>query len=155
MRQVKAHAVAALCNFCRCSRATMSALLNLILESYKSTMKVLGTEWSNEPGFGELLHSDQLKVIQKTLFTNIIQCDFFCHSQPSYSPSVSDGLMSAKDSGNIEDESIKQVPASQSTAGPDRREHRRFSSSAFASSLSWDSDSEKEALDGNRRPLFQ
>lgn len=95
-----------------------------------------------------------LKVIPKnTLFAPIIKCDSLCHSQPSYS--VSDGLMSAKDSGNTEDESFKQVQASQSNTGPDRRVHRRYSSSAFASSLSWDSDSEKEALDGNRRLVFQ
>lgn len=62
--------------------------------------------------------------------------------------------MSAKDPGNTEDESSKQVQASQPSTGPERRAHRRFSSSAFASSLSWDSDSEKEALDGNRRLMF-
>lgn len=37
------------------------------------------------------------------------------------------------------------------SAEPERSAKRRLRSSAFASSLSWDSDSEKETLDGNTR----
>ncbi|KAF3700594.1 Protein Wiz Widely-interspaced zinc finger-containing protein [Channa argus] len=65
-----------------------------------------------------------------------------CTSQSSTSPSVSDGPMSARCSwAHAADETH--------TEGPDldRGAQRRFRSSAFPSSLSWDSDSEKEALD--------
>lgn len=77
----------------------------------------------------------------------------FCHHfQSSCSPNVRDGPMSAKGSwGNAEDEGSEQIQGPQPTAEPERGAQRRFRSSAFASSLSWDSDSEKEALDGNRQ----
>lgn len=58
--------------------------------------------------------------------------------------------MSAKGSwGDAEDAGSEQIQGPQPTAEPERGAQRRFRSSAFASSLSWDSDSEKEALDGN------
>lgn len=54
--------------------------------------------------------------------------------------------MSARCSwGHAGDEGSKQTEG----ADPGRSTQRRFRSSAFPSSLSWDSDSEKEALDGN------
>lgn len=50
--------------------------------------------------------------------------------------------MSARCSwGHAGDEGSKQTEAAD--------QERRFRSSAFPSSLSWDSDSEKETLDGN------
>lgn len=59
--------------------------------------------------------------------------------------------MSAKCSwGHAGDEGSKQTEGTQSpSADPGRSAQRRFRSSAFPSSLSWDSDSEKETLDGN------
>lgn len=43
----------------------------------------------------------------------------------------------------------------QSGAEPGRGAQRTLKSSAFTSSLSWDSDSEKEALDGNSSCLLE
>ncbi len=58
--------------------------------------------------------------------------------------------MSAKGSwGHAGDEGPKQTEGTQPSADPGRSAQRRFRSSAFPSSLSWDSDSEKETLDGN------
>lgn len=60
--------------------------------------------------------------------------------------------MSAKGSwGHAGDEGSKQTEGAQPSAEPERSAQRRFRSSAFPSSLSWDSDSEKETLDGNIR----
>ncbi|XP_026180213.1 protein Wiz isoform X4 [Mastacembelus armatus] len=69
-----------------------------------------------------------------------------CTLQSSCSPNVSDGLMSWGHSG---DEGSKQSECTQPSAEPGTSTPRRFRSSAFPSSLSWDSDSEKETLDGN------
>lgn len=65
------------------------------------------------------------------------------HLQSSCSPNASDGLMSAK--GSLE------TRGTQPSAEPERSAQKRLRSSAFPSSLSWDSDSEREALDGNTR----
>ncbi|XP_027141211.1 protein Wiz isoform X2 [Larimichthys crocea] len=66
----------------------------------------------------------------------------------SCSPNVGDGLMSAKCLwGHAGDEGSKQDEGSQPSTDPGRSAQRRFRSSAFPSSLSWDSDSEKETLD--------
>ncbi|XP_042247504.1 protein Wiz isoform X2 [Thunnus maccoyii] len=72
-----------------------------------------------------------------------------CTLQSSCSSNVRDGLMSAKCSwGHPGDEGSKQTEGTQSpSADPGRSAQRRFRSSAFPSSLSWDSDSEKETLD--------
>ncbi|XP_026180211.1 protein Wiz isoform X2 [Mastacembelus armatus] len=67
-----------------------------------------------------------------------------CTLQSSCSPNVSDGLMSWGHSG---DEGSKQSECTQPSAEPGTSTPRRFRSSAFPSSLSWDSDSEKETLD--------
>ncbi|XP_029292873.1 protein Wiz isoform X2 [Cottoperca gobio] len=66
-----------------------------------------------------------------------------CTLQSSCSPKVRDGLMSAKCSGG---HAVDEGPE-QPSAEPGRSAQRRFRSSAFPSSLSWDSDSEKEILD--------
>ncbi|XP_041673375.1 protein Wiz-like isoform X4 [Cheilinus undulatus] len=67
-----------------------------------------------------------------------------CTLQSSCSPDVSDGPMSAKRSWTpAGDEGPEKAEASD----PGRSAQRRFRSSAFPSSLSWDSDSEKETLD--------
>ncbi|XP_074551863.1 protein Wiz-like isoform X2 [Halichoeres trimaculatus] len=67
-----------------------------------------------------------------------------CTLQTSCSQDVSDGLMSPKCSWTpAADESPKQTES----ADAGRSAQRRFRSSAFPSSLSWDSDSEKETLD--------
>ena len=42
-----------------------------------------------------------------------------------------------------------QTEGSQPSADPGKSAQKRLRSSAFPSSLSWDSDSEKETLDGN------
>lgn len=52
--------------------------------------------------------------------------------------------------GHAGDEGSKQDEGSQPSTDPGRSAQRRFRSSAFPSSLSWDSDSEKETLDGNK-----
>ncbi|XP_033501062.2 protein Wiz isoform X1 [Epinephelus lanceolatus] len=71
-----------------------------------------------------------------------------CTLQSSRSPNVRDGLMPAKCSwGHAGDEGPKQTEGPQPSAEPGRSAQRRFRSSAFPSSLSWDSDSEKETLD--------
>lgn len=58
--------------------------------------------------------------------------------------------MSAKCSwGQDGDEGPVQTEGSQPSVDPGKNAQRRFRSSAFPSSLSWDSDSEKETLDGN------
>lgn len=58
--------------------------------------------------------------------------------------------MSAKCSwGHAGDEGPGRTEGGQPSADPGRSAQRRFRSSAFPSSLSWDSDSEKETLDGN------
>ncbi|CAJ1075662.1 protein Wiz isoform X2 [Xyrichtys novacula] len=67
-----------------------------------------------------------------------------CTLQSSCSRDVSDGLMSPKCSWTpAEDVGPKQTEGTD----PGRSAQRRFRSSAFPSSLSWDSDSEKETLD--------
>lgn len=84
--------------------------------------------------------------------TKVYKCVCFFHDglQSSCSPNVRDGLMSAKCSwGHAGDEGPKQTEGTQPSADPGRSAQRRFRSSAFPSSLSWDSDSEKETLDGN------
>ncbi|XP_073350182.1 protein Wiz [Pagrus major] len=71
-----------------------------------------------------------------------------CTLQSSCSPNARDGLMSAKYSwGHAGDEGPKPTEGTQPSADPGRSAQRRFRSSAFPSSLSWDSDSEKETLD--------
>ncbi|XP_051243251.1 protein Wiz isoform X2 [Dicentrarchus labrax] len=71
-----------------------------------------------------------------------------CTLQSSCSPDVRDGLMSAKCSwGHAGDEGPKQSEGTQPSVDRGRSAQRRFRSSAFPSSLSWDSDSEKETLD--------
>ncbi|KAM9346173.1 protein Wiz [Symphorus nematophorus] len=71
-----------------------------------------------------------------------------CTLQSSCSPNVRDSPMSAKCSwGHAGDEGPKQTEGTQPSAEPGRSAQRRFRSSAFPSSLSWDSDSEKETLD--------
>ncbi len=58
--------------------------------------------------------------------------------------------MSAKCSwGRAADVGPQQTESTQPSVDPGRSAQRRFRSSAFPSSLSWDSDSEKETLDGN------
>lgn len=63
--------------------------------------------------------------------------------QPLSSGDVEDDLMSAGEEGP------------QPGAEPGRTAQRTLKSSAFTSSLSWDSDSEKEALDGNSSCLLE
>lgn len=71
-----------------------------------------------------------------------------CTLQSSCSPEVQDGLMSAKCSwGHPVDEGPEQTEGAQPSLDPGRSAQRRFRSSAFPSSLSWDSDSERETLD--------
>ncbi|XP_030591337.1 protein Wiz isoform X2 [Archocentrus centrarchus] len=68
--------------------------------------------------------------------------------ESSCSPNLRDGLMSAKCSwGLTGEEGTKQSEGPESGADLGRSAQRRFKSSAFPSSLSWDSDSEKETLD--------
>ncbi|XP_026203951.1 protein Wiz-like isoform X2 [Anabas testudineus] len=74
-----------------------------------------------------------------------------CTSQSSCSPSARDGLMSARCSwGHAGDEGPEQTEGSDLETSA----QRRFRSSAFPSSLSWDSDSEKEALDEDELQHF-
>lgn len=54
--------------------------------------------------------------------------------------------------GHAGDERSKQTEGTQPSAESGRSAQRRFRSSAFPSSLSWDSDSEKETIDGNLNP---
>ncbi|XP_069005469.1 protein Wiz isoform X2 [Embiotoca jacksoni] len=72
-----------------------------------------------------------------------------CTLEPSCSPRLRDGLMSAKCSwGHAGDEEgSEQTEGPQPAADLRRSAQRTFKSSAFPSSLSWDSDSEKETLD--------
>ncbi|XP_061557049.1 protein Wiz isoform X4 [Phycodurus eques] len=68
--------------------------------------------------------------------------------QSSRSSDVSDVLTSAKGSQCHDgDEGPEQTEGSEHSEDPARSAQRRFKSSAFPSSLSWDSDSEKETLD--------
>ncbi|XP_040013763.1 protein Wiz isoform X2 [Xiphias gladius] len=71
-----------------------------------------------------------------------------CTLQSSCSQNVRDGLMSTKCSwGHAGDDGSMQTEGTQPSADPGKSAQRRFRSSAFPSSLSWDSDSEKETLD--------
>ncbi|XP_072225726.1 protein Wiz [Leuresthes tenuis] len=64
------------------------------------------------------------------------------------SPNLGDGLMSAKCAWDLAgEEGPEQSEGPQHSTEPGRSAQRRFKSSAFPSSLSWDSDSEKETLD--------
>ncbi|XP_077590057.1 protein Wiz isoform X1 [Stigmatopora nigra] len=68
--------------------------------------------------------------------------------QSSCSSDLSDVLTSAKDSqGPDYHEGPNQTEVCEQSADPARSAQRRFRSSAFPSSLNWDSDSEKETLD--------
>ncbi|XP_061604107.1 protein Wiz isoform X4 [Phyllopteryx taeniolatus] len=68
--------------------------------------------------------------------------------QSSRSSDVSDVLTSAKGSQCHDgDEGPEQTEGSEHSEDPARSAQRSFKSSAFPSSLSWDSDSEKETLD--------
>ncbi|XP_029364641.1 protein Wiz isoform X2 [Echeneis naucrates] len=79
---------------------------------------------------------------------NSAQTFLSCTLQSSCSPNVRDGLMSAKCSwGHAGDEGSLETEGSQPSADQGKNAQRRFRSSAFPSSLSWDSDSEKEMLD--------
>ncbi|GAA6215463.1 protein Wiz-like isoform X1 [Lates japonicus] len=79
---------------------------------------------------------------------NSAQTFLSCTLQSSCSPNGRDGLMSAKCSwGHAGDEDSVQTEGTQPSADPGKSAQRRFRSSAFPSSLSWDSDSEKETLD--------
>ncbi|XP_034047137.1 protein Wiz isoform X2 [Thalassophryne amazonica] len=78
-----------------------------------------------------------------------------CTSEPSCSPNVRDDLMSAKCSlGHNGDETSEQTESIQPSADPGRSAQRKYKSSAFSSSLSWDSDSEKEILDEDELQHF-
>uniref|UniRef100_A0A3B5PYY5 WIZ zinc finger b n=1 Tax=Xiphophorus maculatus TaxID=8083 RepID=A0A3B5PYY5_XIPMA len=66
-----------------------------------------------------------------------------CSLESSCSPNLSDGVMTADCAWGLDGEDDPERAA----ADPQRDAQRRFKSSAFPSSLSWDSDSEKEALD--------
>lgn len=57
--------------------------------------------------------------------------------------------MSAKGSCGIIEEGPRQPEGTHPSTEAERRAQKRFRSSAFPSSLSWDSDSEKETADGN------
>lgn len=58
--------------------------------------------------------------------------------------------MSAKSAWDAAgEEGSDQNEGPQPSVEPGRSAQRRFKSSAFPSSLSWDSDSERETLDGN------
>ncbi|KAM6904737.1 protein Wiz [Xenentodon cancila] len=79
-----------------------------------------------------------------------------CTLESSGPPNLRDGLMSAKSLWDVageeeeeeeEEEGSEQNEGPQPSAEPGRSAQRRFKSSAFPSSLSWDSDSEKETLD--------
>ncbi|XP_018554168.1 protein Wiz isoform X2 [Lates calcarifer] len=79
---------------------------------------------------------------------NSAQTFLSCTLQSSCSPNGRDSLMSAKCSwGHAGDEDSVQTEGTQPSADPGKSAQRRFRSSAFPSSLSWDSDSEKETLD--------
>ncbi|XP_047212565.1 protein Wiz-like isoform X4 [Girardinichthys multiradiatus] len=66
-----------------------------------------------------------------------------CSLESSCSPNLSDGLMTAECTWDLAGEDNSE----QTAADPQRNAQRRLKSSAFPSSLSWDSDSEKETLD--------
>uniref|UniRef100_A0A3B3UPI8 WIZ zinc finger b n=1 Tax=Poecilia latipinna TaxID=48699 RepID=A0A3B3UPI8_9TELE len=66
-----------------------------------------------------------------------------CSLESSCSPNLSDGLMTADCAWELDGEDDPERTA----ADPQMDAQRRFKSSAFPSSLNWDSDSEKEALD--------
>ncbi|XP_036004333.1 protein Wiz isoform X4 [Fundulus heteroclitus] len=66
-----------------------------------------------------------------------------CSLESSCSPNLGDGLMTSECTWDLSEEDEPETSA----ADPQRSEQRRFKSSAFPSSLSWDSDSEKETLD--------
>uniref|UniRef100_A0A3B3XG04 C2H2-type domain-containing protein n=1 Tax=Poecilia mexicana TaxID=48701 RepID=A0A3B3XG04_9TELE len=66
-----------------------------------------------------------------------------CSLESSCSPNLSDGLMTADCAWELDGEDDPERAA----ADPQMDAQRRFKSSAFPSSLNWDSDSEKEALD--------
>ncbi|KAM4534979.1 protein Wiz isoform 3-T3 [Fundulus diaphanus] len=66
-----------------------------------------------------------------------------CSLESSCSPNLGDGLMTSECTWDLSGEDEPETSA----ADPQRNEQRRFKSSAFPSSLSWDSDSEKETLD--------
>ncbi|XP_037332912.2 protein Wiz isoform X1 [Pungitius pungitius] len=72
-----------------------------------------------------------------------------CTSQSSRSPHVRDGPMCARRSwaAGAGDEGPGENQGSRPGAGPGRSAQRGPTSSAFPSSLSWDSDSERETLD--------
>ncbi|XP_043956365.1 protein Wiz isoform X5 [Gambusia affinis] len=75
---------------------------------------------------------------------NPTAADFLsCSLESSCSPNLSDGLMAVDCAWELDGEDDPERAA----ADPQRDAQRRFKSSAFPSSLSWDSDSEKEALD--------
>uniref|UniRef100_UPI003AADBFCA protein Wiz n=1 Tax=Centroberyx gerrardi TaxID=166262 RepID=UPI003AADBFCA len=68
--------------------------------------------------------------------------------QSSCSPNVREELMSGRSPwGRAGDEGLEQTEGPLPRADPGRSAQRRFRSSAFPSSLTWDSDSEKETLD--------
>ncbi|KAM9844170.1 protein Wiz [Aulostomus maculatus] len=78
----------------------------------------------------------------------ITQTFLNCTLQSSCSSNVRDGAMSAKCSwSRAGGEGPEQTEGPQPSADLGRSAQRRFRSSAFPSSLSWDSDSEKETLD--------
>ncbi|XP_069381024.1 protein Wiz [Paralichthys olivaceus] len=76
---------------------------------------------------------------------NSAQTFLSCTLQSSCSPNARDGLK--RSWGRAGDECSAQAEESQPAADPGRNAQRRFRSSAFPSSLSWDSDSEKETQD--------
>ncbi|XP_035036634.2 protein Wiz [Hippoglossus stenolepis] len=76
---------------------------------------------------------------------NSAQTFLSCTLQSSCSPNVRDGLK--RSWGRAGDEGSTQAEDAQPGADPGRNAQRRFRSSAFPSSLSWDSDSEKETQD--------
>ncbi|KAM4716721.1 protein Wiz isoform 7-T7 [Anableps anableps] len=86
-------------------------------------------------GNGPLCYSSA----QNPTATNFLNCSL----ESSCSPNLSDGLMTAECTWDLAGEDDPE----QTAAEPQRNAQRRFKSSAFPSSLSWDSDSEKETLD--------
>ncbi|XP_062264890.1 protein Wiz [Platichthys flesus] len=76
---------------------------------------------------------------------NSAQTFLSCTLQSSCSPNVSDGLRSSW--ARAGDEGATKAEDAPPGADPGRNAQRRLKSSAFPSSLSWDSDSEKETQD--------
>ncbi|XP_054890976.1 protein Wiz isoform X2 [Poeciliopsis prolifica] len=76
---------------------------------------------------------------QNPTAANFLSCSF----ESPCSPHLSDGLMAVDCAWELDGEDDPERAA----ADPQRDAQSRFKSSAFPSSLSWDSDSEKEALD--------